>query len=175
MTTQPKWSTPNRKTRLVKLFVDSGGFCVFGHKDCVIPEHHYEVYIESLIDNWQAEDREQAKLDWLAERKAIHSLGERRYPILGRFNNISQDIFHDKQPLYYLEALGMSGIKLQPFAKVRLASSYMRLYVDLGHSLRGASKNQKRKAIRYGKELPSSIQNTIARQVWLAVKAYLNY
>ncbi len=171
----PKWSTPNRQAHLVKLFLDSSGFCVWGHKACLIPEHHFEVYSESLIDDWKAEDREQVKLDWLAQREAMHSLGERRYPIAGRFNNISMDIFHDKQPLYYLEALGIDGLKLQPFAKVKLASSYMRLYVSLGNSLRGTSKNQRRKAIRYGKELPKSIQERIAEQVGLAVRHYLNH
>ena len=175
MTTCPKWSTPNRKAYLVKLFVDSGGFCVFGHNDCHDSSHHFEVYIESLIDDWKAEDRAQSRLDWKAESKAMHSLGERRLPISGRFNNISQDIFHDKQPLYYLEALGISGVKLQPFAKVKLASSYMRLYIDLGTSLRGISKNKRRKAIRYGKELPKSIQERIAERVSLAVRDYLSH
>ena len=132
MTTQPKWSTLDRKAHLVKLFLDSGGFCIYGHTACSIPEHHFEIYIERVIGDWKAEDREQARLDWEAERKALHSLGERRYPISGRFNNISQDIFHDRQPLYYLEALGISGLNLQPFAKVKIASSYMRLYIDLG-------------------------------------------
>ena len=173
--TMPKWSTPNRQAHLVKLFLDSGGFCVWGHKACLIPEHHFEVYSESLIDDWKAEDREQVKLDWLAQREAMHSLGERRYPITGRFNNISMDIFHDKQPLYYLEALGIDGLRLQPFAKVKLSSSYMRLYIDLGNSLRGTSKNKRRKAIRYGKELPLSIQERIAEQVGLAVRHYLNH
>jgi len=175
MTTQPKWSSPLRKAHLVKLFLDSGGFCIFGHKDCSIPEHHYELYIESLIDSWKAEDREQARLDWIQERKAIHSLGERKYPITGRFNNISMDIFHDRQPLYYLEGLGIDGLKLQPFARVKLASSYMKLYINLGDSLRGTSKNKRRKAIRYGKELPKSIQERIHQQVWLAVRDYLNH
>ena len=175
MATLPKWSTPNRKAHLVKLFLDSGGFCVYGHSNCPIPEHHYEVYIEGLIDGWKAEDREQASLDWKAERKAIHSLGERRLPIRGRFSNIAKDIFFDKQPLYYLEALGISGVKLQPFAKVKIASSYMRLYIDLGTSLRGISKNKRRKAIRYGKELPKSIQERIAEKVSLAVRDYLNH
>jgi len=175
MTTQPKWSTLDRKAYLVKLFLDSGGFCIFGHSNCLIPEHHYEVYIERVIDDWKTEDREQARLDWIAESKALHSLGERRYPITGRWNNISQDIFHDKQPLYYLEALGISGLKLQPFAKVKIASSYMRLYIDLGDSLRGTSKNKRRKAIRYGKELPKSIQERIAEKVSLAVRDYLNH
>src|SRR3989304_1667714 len=92
-----KPAPPNRQAPLVKLFVHSGGFCVYGHQNCPIPEHHYELYIEWLIDGWKAEDREQATIDCLAERKALHSLGERRYPITGRFNNISMDIFHDQQ------------------------------------------------------------------------------
>jgi len=171
----PKWATPNRQAHLVKLFVDSGGFCVYGHKNCLIPEHHYELYIEGLIGGWKAEDREQAIIDWLAEQKALHSLGERRYPIAGRFNNISMDIFHDQQPLYYREALGMNGLTLTPYAKVKISSSYMRLYVDLGDSLRKVSKNKRRKAVRYGKELPKSIEQRIEERIWLAVRDYLNH
>jgi hypothetical protein len=156
---------------LVKLFLDSGGFCVAGHRNCSIPEHHYEVYIEHIIEDWKEEDRE----SWKAERKAIHSLGERRYPIRGQFSTISKDIFFESQPLYYLEALGMSGLTLQPFAKVKIASSYFHLYIDLGNSLRSTSKNQRRKAIRYGKALPLEVEARIRKQVTLAVKDYLNH
>jgi len=169
MVNLPQWSTPNRKARLVKLFLDSGGFCVAGHKNCPIASHHYEVYIEYLIDDWKAEDR----LDWIAERKAMHSLGERRLPIRGRFNNISQDIYHERQPLFYLEGIGIDGLRLQPFAKVKIASSYFHLYIDLGDSLKATSKNKRRKAIRYGKELPKSIQERIAEKISLAVRDYL--
>ncbi len=175
MTHLPKWSTPNRQAHLVKLFVDSGGFCVYGHPNCPIPEHHYQIYIEGLIDDWKADDREQARIDLLVERKALHSLGERKYPITGRFNNISMDIFHEQQPIYYREGLGMNGLTLTPFAKVKISSSYMRLYVDLGDSLREVSKNKRRKAVRYGKELPKSIEQVIAERIWLAVRDYLNH
>lgn len=171
--TTPKWSTPNRKTHLVKLFLDSGGFCIFGHPNCQIPDHHYEVYIEGLIADWKSEDKLQASLDWKAERKAIHSLGEARLPLRGRFNNIARDIWHASQPQFYIEALGISGISLTPFAKVKLSSSYMRLYIDLGDSLRGTSKNRKRKSIRYGKPLPKSIEARIADTVIQAVRHYL--
>lgn len=174
MTTQPKWSTPDRKAYLVKLFLDSGGFCVFGHSGCQIPEHHYSIFIESLIGDWQADDRQQARLEWLAERKAMHSLGERSYPLSGRFSAISQAIWHDSQPLYYLEALGISGITFKPFAKVKLASSYMRLHVDLDDSLRTVSKNKRRKAIRYGKPLPKPASDRIAERILKAVRDYLN-
>jgi len=51
----------------------------------------------------------------------------------------------------------------------------MRLYVDLGDSLREVSKNKRRKAVRYGKELPKSIEQRIAERVWLAVRDYLNH
>ncbi|MDP2917082.1 MAG: hypothetical protein Q8O16_04040 [Dehalococcoidia bacterium] len=173
--TKPKWATSERQTYLVKLFIRSSGFCVFGEANCTIPEHHYEIAIERLIDDWQAEDREQANLDWQAERKVLHSLGERKTPLRGRFSNISQDIWHDQQPLFYVENLGMNGITLKPFAKVKLSSSYMRLYVDLGDCLRNVSKNKRRKAIRYGKPLPKSVDNRIADKVWQAVKHYLNY
>lgn len=164
----PKWATTDRKAILVKLFLDSGGFCIYGHRDCAIPAHHYEVAIEAIIDDWQEDDR----WAWKAERKAIHSLGEPRYRE-GRFGSISRDIFYGQQPLYYLEALGVSGVTLTPFAKIKLGSSFMRLYVDLGDSLRGASKNQRRKAIRYGRALPKVIDERIATTIREAVRDYL--
>jgi hypothetical protein len=165
---KPKWSTHDRQTHLIRLFFRSHGFCVFGEPNCTIPEHHYEIFIERLIGDWQADDREQAKLEWQAERKAIHSLGERRLPIRGQFNNISKDIWFDKQPLFYVENIGVSGVTLKPFARVKLSSSYMRLYVDLTETLRSVSKNKKRKAIRYGKI------NSITAIVSQAVLDYLN-
>ena len=171
MTTYPKWSTPNRRLFLVKLFLDSGGFCIYGHRNCSIPAHHYAIAIENIIENWKEEDRE----NWKLERKAIHSLGERRYPIRGQFNTISKDIFYDRQPLYYLEALGMDGLKLQPFAKVKIASTYYHLYIDLGDSLRSTSKNRRRKAIRYGKALPLEVEARVKKLVTLAVRDYLNH
>ena len=173
MTTIPKWSTPERQTYLVKLFLDSGGFCVYGHKQCTIDSHHYELYSEGQIDYWKAQDREEARLDWIAECKALHSLGERRLPLRGRFNNIAIDIWHNKQPLFYLEAMGISGLTLKPFAKVKIGSSFMHLYVDLGDSLKRISKNRKRKAIRYGKALPLPVQARIIELVKLAVRDYL--
>jgi hypothetical protein len=138
--TKPKWVNPVRQAHLVSLFVRSRGFCVFGEPNCQIPEHHYEIFIESLIDDWQADDRQQAKLEWQIERKLMHSLNEKRLPLRGRFNNISSEIWHNQQPIYYLESLGMDGLKLKPFAKVKLSSSYQHLYIDLGDSLRGISK-----------------------------------
>lgn len=171
----PKWATLDRRNVLVQLFLSSGGFCVFGHKKCLIPEHHYYLYSEFLIQDWKQLDREQSQADWEAEIKAIHSLGEQSYPVLGRFNAISKDIFASNQPLYYLEGQSVSGLTLTPFVKVRIASSYMRLYIDLGEALREVSKNKRRKAIRYGKPLPQETQVIIRRKVLEAVRDYLAY
>ena len=169
----PKWATPDRRNLLVQLFLSSSGFCVYGHKKCLIPEHHYHLYAEFLIKDWKQLDREQSQAEWEVERKAIHWLGERSYPILGRFNAISRDIYASNQPLYYLEGQSVSGLTLKPFVKVRIASSYVRLFIDLGEALRGVSKSKRRKAIRYGKPLPQETQVLIRRKVLEAVRDYI--
>jgi len=139
-----------------------------------VPEHYYEVYIEGLIADWQTDDRQQDSVDWQEERKRLHSLGERHYPLRGQFSNIAKDIFYARQPLYYLLGYGISGLTFKPFAKVRLASSFVNLYVDLGDSLKDMSKNKRRKAIRYGKALPIEKQREVELVCRLAVKHYLN-
>ncbi len=230
----PKWATLDRRNLLVSLFLDSGGFCVYGHKPCVgsweetqttacawgfncstpqpdgelcryKPEptkphlpcryvtaikkrwrcaygdypcykpfgSHYEFYADTLIADWKRLDKDDRLADWEAERKAIHSLGERAYPIRGRFSAISKDIFASNQPLYYLEGQSVSGLTLMPFVMVRLASSYMRLFVDLGVELRQVSKSKRRKAIRYGKPLPQETEAIIRRKVLEAVRDYI--
>ena len=72
--TKPKWVNPTRQAHLVSLFVRSRGFCIYGEQNCIIPEHHYEVFIESLINDWKADYRESNKLDWKHERKIMHAL-----------------------------------------------------------------------------------------------------
>ena len=173
MAKQPKWTTPTRQTHLVTLFLRSKGFCVFGHPKCTIPEHHYEIFIDNLVADWIADDRAQRQADWQAETKARHSTNERTYPLHGRFSGIGQDIYYDNQPEFYLEGLGISGLTFKPFAKLRLASSYIRLHVDLEDILKPVSKSQKRKAIRYGK-IPTDLQDKINDRCWQAVKHYAN-
>lgn len=169
----PRWATPDRRESLVRLFKVSRGFCVFGHHKCQIPEHHYSLFIELLIKDWKQLDREQAQAHWEAERKALHSLGERTLPLRGRFSAISREIFGSNQPLYYLEGQTVSGLTFTPFVKVRIASSYVRLYIDLGEAFRLVSKNKRRKAVRYGKSLPMSIENHIRKLISEAVRHYL--
>jgi len=173
--TLPKWATLDRKEKLIQLFLDSGGFCVYGHKKCLIPEHNYYLYSECLISDWKQLDKELTSALWQAERKQLHSLGERSYPVRGQFSAISKTIYAESQPLYYLEGQAVSGLTLTPFVKVRIASSYIRLFVDLGEALRQVSKSARRKAIRYGKPLPPTTRVAIMRKVMEAVKDYYSH
>ena len=171
----PKWATPSRRASLVSLFTRSGGFCIFGESHCTIPAHHYELFIEGLISDWKADDREARSLEYRLESIRLHSLGEPREVVRGRFSTVSRDIWKSQQPLYYIEGLGISGLTLLPFVRVRLSSSFMRLYVNLGEALRGVSKSRKRKALRYGKPLPKLIRETVNQLVRASVLDYLNH
>lgn len=174
-TIQPKWATPDRRNALIQLFLSSGGFCVFGHKNCLYPEHHYTNFIEGLIQDWQQSDRELRQALWEAELKAMHSLGERSYPLRGQFSAVSRDIYAQTQPLYYFDGQAVSGVTLTPFVKVRMSSSYVRLYIDLSEAFREVSKSKRRKAVRYGKALPFRVEEHIRVIIMEAVRHYLAY
>lgn len=175
MSKMPQWFTPERQETLIRLFTVSRGFCVFGHKNCTIPEHHFPVYIEYLIHDWKELDRDLRRAILEAERDTLHRIPQRRFPLEGRFNAVSRDIYAESQPLFYLEGQSVSGVTLKPFVKARIASSYVHLHVDLSGVLKQVSKSKRRKALRYGKPLPNEIINQINHQVLLAVQDYYNH
>jgi len=181
MAKMPKWVTPSRQAYLVEVFEAVGDRCLLGHSICPVPSHYitkdnkgnvkvmrlHEKLWQDLIRLWIQDDRIQREAQWQAERKEIHNLGERRYPIRGTFNAVAKEVFYRKQPLFYLDAIGISGLSLKPIAKVRLASSNLTLFVEL--DLKRASKNSRRKALRYHK-----LAGLILDKVRLAVEDYLN-
>lgn len=147
--------------------------CAYGEYPCYKPhECHYELYTNRLIKEWVQDDRGQALAEWQAERIQLHSLGERREPLKDRFNGISRDVFYPRQPEYYLEGLGISGLTFKPFAKIQLANSYVHLYVDIENALKPVSKSKKRKVIRYGKPLPKDVSGKINEICNQAVSNY---
>ncbi len=231
---KPKWVTPERQAELIKLFLQSNGFCIYGHSPCMgkwerktvtvcswgkccsspmengkpcryppedgkpqLPceayhaiklnwhcaygdypsykpyECHYEIVQSRLIREWAQDSRSQTNAKWQRERQVLHALGEPRTPIRGRFSGLTREIVLDNQPAYYLEGLGISGLTFKPFAEVRIASSYMHLFIDIGSSLNSVSKNKKRKAIRYGKPLPARVLDGIDLECNKAVRHYL--
>lgn len=148
--------------------------CAYGHS-CYLPyDSHFEIYANRLIREWVSDDKG-ARLDnWKAESEKLHSLGETKEPIRGRFSNISREIILANQPTYYLDGLGISGLTFTPFAKIRIANTYLYIYVDLGNSLKAVSKNRRRKAIRHGKPLPQSATDTVAGKCSIAARHYLS-
>ena len=170
----PKWSNPDRRACLIRLFERSQGFCIFGHRPCQFPSHHYELFIDDLIKDWQADDTAKANALWQAERKAMHSLGEVGRT-RGEFSSIGREIFFARQPESYILALGVSAISFQPIAKVRLSSSYRALHVNILPALQGLPKNQRRKLLRYGKRLPSEGEARLHEVVKQAVEHYKSH
>lgn len=144
--TYPKWATPERRAYLVELFHRGNGFCVYGHKPCPNPDHHYETYIEMIIGYWKEDDRSERVELLRLEQKILHWMPDQR----GwgrRFDPVARERFFENQPPYYLEGIGISGLTFKPIAEVRVPSTYIRLFVDVPKSK--LSKNQRRKAKRY--------------------------
>lgn len=135
----------------------------------------YDEKAESVIQGWIEQDREYQRLLWEVERQRLHNLNERRLPVRGEFSGIGKDIFYHAQPQYYQEGLSISGLTFKPFVKVRIASSYMHLFVDLGNTLSQVNKNKRRKAIRYGKTLPEALQSQVNSICDKAVKHYFKH
>jgi hypothetical protein len=74
--------------------------------------------------------------------------------------------------MYYLEAVGISGLTFTPIAKARVASTPVRLFVDVPRSKRKMSKNARHKALRYGRGRLVGEDRTIAELCNLAVKDF---
>lgn len=170
MSSYPKWVTTERQAYLVSLFCRSKGFCIFGHYKCPYPEHHYENFINTLVKEWILDDRTQSNAEWRQEQKELHTRSYRYLPLRGQFSAVSKDIFYDNQPQFYIVAFGISGLTFKPFAKVRLASSYIVLWIELDKlTYARLSKGKRRKAVRYHKRV-----DEIDSQVILAVKDCLS-
>lgn len=133
----------------------------------------YERIETEVIQDWIREDREARAYQRRIERLTLHRIPERG-KLRGTFNAISRDIYHDSQPVYYLETLGISGLTFKPFAKIRLASSIVRLHVDLAEPFKGLSKNKRRKAVRHGKTLPVPVQKAVELVCNRAIQHYLS-
>lgn len=144
------------------------------------PVYEMQYYHELLIDNavkcWSDDSRIEQLEQWHIDRKALHVLNEKSFPVRGRFNNISSVIFHENQPIYYIHSIGMSAVTMLPFVNVRLASSNDTIMVNLNNDdFKGMSKNAKHKITRYNKPMPTLTREHIEIKVKEAVKSYLGY
>lgn len=133
----------------------------------------YDLRLTEVIEDWVREDKQAKAYERRAISRMLHSIPEVG-KLRGEFNAISRDIYHESQPTYFIECLGISGLTFKPFAKVRISSSYTRLLVDLQAPLARVSKNRKRKFIRYGKGLPTDIVKEVELTCNRAIAHYLS-
>lgn len=134
----------------------------------------HELLIDNAVKEWSEDYRIEQLEQWHRERRELHRLNEKQFPLRGRFNNISSVIFHESQPLYYIHRIGLDAIHMIPYAMVRLASSRDCIMVSLPDvNFKGISKNAKHKLLRYNKPIPESINSQIEIKVKGAVKSYL--
>jgi hypothetical protein len=130
--------------------------------------------IDKAVKYWGDDYRLEQLEQWHNERRELHKLNEKSFPLRGRFNNISSVIFHESQPLYYIHSMGIDAIHKLPFALIRLASSNDTIMVTLEDvNFKGLSRNAKRKMIKYSKPMSVSIREQIEQKARLAVKEYL--
>jgi hypothetical protein len=161
MSNKPLWVTPQRRRHLIALAERSGGHCIYGDRGCEIGDHHWhqkangEMYnpvIEGIIDSWKAEDRERRAYEWKLEQYQILDGTYGRYGTT--FDPVARDVYVNSRPAYYLVGMGVNPFTYQRVALVRIPSTFVHLFVDVGavvKSVPGVSKNAKRKALRHGK------------------------
>ena len=78
-----------------------------------------------------------------------------------------------QQPPYCLVGMGIDTRTFRPVAKVRIASTEVYLFVDVGEAMQGISKSARRKAARYGKALPVEVAARIDKLIRRAVADYM--
>jgi hypothetical protein len=105
--------------------------------------------LQGIIDSWKAEDRERRAYEWQLEQQQII---DGTYGVYGSsFDPVARDVFVNSRPEYYLVALGVSPFTYKRVALVRIPSTFMHLFVDVGDAVQEVSKNARRKALRHGK------------------------
>ncbi len=180
----PKWVTPTRKAQLVKLWAQYGNRCLKGHRVCPEPDHYvlvdeatgqvellrlYDVKSEDAIGYWVSDDASRRMAEWKAEQARLHRAPDQHFH-QGEFDNIRREKFLAEQPPYYIEALTPDALTFRPVALVRIPSTGVHLFVELGEALQRASKSARRKAIRYGKPLPQDTQAAADKLIQSAVQ-----
>jgi hypothetical protein len=123
-------------------------------------ECFYNQVESRLIREWSLESRQDTIALNKIETIANHKTNDRILPLHGKYSGVSQDIYYSNQEDYFIDGYGINGITFKPFVKIRLASSKVRLFVDVSNVLKPLSKNQRHKALRY-KHINFNIQNCI--------------
>jgi hypothetical protein len=181
--TTPRWATAVRKARLVLLWHRYGNRCLQGHRTCPDPSHYllvdgsgrthllrlYDVKSEGAIRYWVSDDAAQRMAEWKAEQARLHRAPDQHFH-QGEFDNIRREKFLAEQPPYYIEALTPDALTFRPVALVRIPSTGVHLFVELGEALQRISKRARRRAVRQGQPLPPDTAAAVDKLIQSAVQ-----
>ena len=127
----------------------------------------YNKIAEAAIHSWIAEDRERRNYEWKLEQRQIQDGTYGRFG--GTFDPVARDVYVNGRPAYYLVGLGVNPFTFKRVALVRIPSTSIHLFVDVGEAIQEVSKNAKRKAMRHGRLRNGVLMEKIDELVKLAV------
>jgi hypothetical protein len=116
---------------------------------CYNCPHLYENYCDILKNEWKADDRAEDAALWRVERRLLHAAPLKWGRWGSQFDPVAKDQFFTQRQLFYVEGTGVSGLTFTRVAKIRIAGTRKRLFVEIPRT-KGLSKNAKRKLVRYG-------------------------
>ena len=129
------------------------------------PARLYNKMAEGAIESWKAEDRERRSYEWKLEQQQILDGTYGKYG--STFDPVARDVYVNDRPEYYLVGMGVSPFNFKRVALIRIPSTHVHLFVEVGSAAQEVSKNARRKAKRYGKV--SGLYNTIEQTCKAAV------
>jgi len=105
----------------------------------------YEQHSEFLIAGWKSEDRAEREWLWRREQQLLHKTHEERG--WGRvFDPVALDQFMQTRRPFITEAVSVNPLTLQRVARIRVAGTGQRLFVNIMRH--GKGKNARKKELR---------------------------
>jgi hypothetical protein len=133
------------------------------------PARLYNKVAEACIESWKAEDRERRSFEWKLEQQTLHDGTYGKYG--STFDPVARDVFFSTRPEYYLVAMGVNAFSFDRVALIRIPSTSVHLFVDVGGAVQEVSKNARRKALRHRK-LSGALKDKIDENCKAAVRAW---
>ena len=129
----------------------------------------YELHSEQLIGDWKSEDRAEREWLWRREQQLLHKMPDERG--WGRvFDPVAKDQFSSVREPFEIEAISVNPLTKQRVARIRVAGTGKRLFVNIMRH--GKGKNAKKKARRraaQGVASPNqSLMKAAVQRFWLS-------
>lgn len=176
----PQWSTPERRSQLVRLHERKLGQCIYRCSlGCMEPRHDYEHFVAELREEWVRDDRDAARYQRflnshpLISRFELGSFGGTWTPHHGEpYDPVKRDVHVSERPDFYVVGYSYDALRDTTVLTIRISGSYMRLHIDVGAPFSRLSRNKRKKVRRTGAGVPVPAQQEINEKVRQAVLLY---